>query len=420
MASTSALEKFYEGMGNVVLRDTNGNPSIFVRHPRVNSSYFDPILPDTPHPAFVCGEDIDDAVLIGKYLNNELTTHGTLYSLPNMNAKRTGTHQTIADEITKIAAFGHGARPMTIADRGLLVLMAHKFGDSGMKGSNCNQCDIRDVYTAWRLNRNISSSDIGKVFAYRGWAYKALAAHTTTNNTRPDKAPQYWERLDKRGATDFEIGDAVDNEYQRISLTGSGPVSFNMLCDPTLEADIIGCEGIYIIGCRIYHSEIQIIPNNRAALPGVDVSDSSDEWRAILPHANDAGCDMVTPGTTGTLHYCWKNSAVTIVGRMPESSELSDTSYRTTQFRDTVVETETVPIMPSLMYELGLAPIPGTTVTGQWGSMRFGANNICHLHAFSYPSPTENRSGIATFQEVKNWTETNTFTRSRVREIAVT
>ena len=41
-----------------------------------------------------------------------------------------------------------------------------------------------------------------------------------------------------------------------------------------------------------------------------------------------------------------------------------DGEYRGTTFASMGVNTTNIPYMPSIMYELGLAPIPGTTVQG--------------------------------------------------------
>ena len=41
----SALENYYNSLHNIVLRDTNGEPSIFVRHAKQKSSDFSNILP---------------------------------------------------------------------------------------------------------------------------------------------------------------------------------------------------------------------------------------------------------------------------------------------------------------------------------------------------------------------------------------
>ena len=36
-----SLESYYNGMKNIVLRSVQGEPSVFVRHPKQNSSEFD-------------------------------------------------------------------------------------------------------------------------------------------------------------------------------------------------------------------------------------------------------------------------------------------------------------------------------------------------------------------------------------------
>ena len=41
-----------------------------------------------------------------------------------------------------------------------------------------------------------------------------------------------------------------------------------------------------------------------------------------------------------------------------------DGEYRGTTFSQLGVNTANIPYMPSIMYELGLAPVPGTTVQG--------------------------------------------------------
>ena len=55
----TSLELYAESMNNVVLRDANGNPSIFVRHPKQLSSEFDASLPEHVHPAFIVNNPTD-------------------------------------------------------------------------------------------------------------------------------------------------------------------------------------------------------------------------------------------------------------------------------------------------------------------------------------------------------------------------
>lgn len=416
----TSLDRFYDYFGNVVLRDSNGNPGIFVKHPKVNSSFFDPLLPDTPHPAFVIGEDVDDAVLIGKYINSALTESGVLYSLPNAEIKQTNI--SVENAKSRIGMFNQYSTHMTIADHGLFVLMGHKYGDAGMRGAQSQCCDSKDVQGVWKTPYTATSSDVGKIFSFQGYAYKLLGTHTFSNSLKPDVAPQYWEKIKKIGATiNRDYVDPDGSIWRPSYLTGSGPASFYMLQDPSLEADIIGDPSIYISGFRIYKSEIQIIPYNKAALPTTDISDTSTEWRAILPHENDSGCEYVAPNTEGTLHLAYINNKITIVGRVPESSELNNVSARTTKFKDIVVETTTVPIMPTIMYELGLCPIPGTNVSGDWYELRIGDNVIEHFSAFGNPShgnANKDGNGLGAMTDFMSYTSDRCASRTRVRVTA--
>lgn len=307
---------------------------------------------------------------------------------------------------------------MTIADYGLLVLMGHKYGDAGMKGVQGQCCDSYDAQGIWRIGITLDNNSIGKIFAFEGYGYKLLKPHTTSNDLKPDIALEYWEKKNKIGATvDYSKSVNDSTSWIRDHLTGSGPVTYNMLCDPTLETDMISNPPVYIAGVRIYHSEIQIIPNNRAALPDTDISDTSTEWRAILPHTSDSGCDYVSPGTEGTLHLAYSNGRITIVGRVPESNELSDTTARNTYFKNIGIETSTVPIVPTIMYELGLCPLPGTTVHGQWTGFRIGENTIQHICAFGSNSNAVNSPthGLGYLTDFKSWYESTLSSRTRIR-----
>lgn len=52
----------------------------------------------------------------------------------------------------------------------------------------------------------------------------------------------------------------------------------------------------WVGGLRIVDEQIQILPNNNAAITGIDQSDASDQWRALLKDGT-----KVMPGTTGAL-----------------------------------------------------------------------------------------------------------------------
>ena len=349
----TSLDLYAKSMDNVVLRDANGNPSIFVRHPKQMSSDFDASLPEHVHPAFIVNNTTDDALLIAKYKSCELESNGTQYSLPYRAPKHTMNYDTF---LTKMRAFGGNVTGMTIADHGLMVLMAHTAGFVS-HGNNNYGADYRSG-TKYALNAAVV---IGDKRIFRGWEYECIKGHTTSATLLPTDAPAYWKK-GKHVGGDMVENFVADNNYSGYhTLTGSGPVDWNMLNDPCLEADIQGNLLEQIYGFRLVNCELQILPDNNAANPAADLSASSSAWKAILPHANDTGCDLVAPGTVGTLHYTWQNSKITLDNVAPGSF---DGSTKNTAFKDLAVNSTNVPYVPDLVKELGLFPISGTTVDG--------------------------------------------------------
>ena len=65
--TNSPLEFLARQYDNVVKYDANGNPSIFVRFPKMKSSDLDNSLPDHTHPAFIINGEEQDEILLGKY-----------------------------------------------------------------------------------------------------------------------------------------------------------------------------------------------------------------------------------------------------------------------------------------------------------------------------------------------------------------
>ena len=259
----SALEYYCDALGNVVLRDADGNPSIFVRHPKQLSSEFDPILPAHTHPAFIVNNTEDPAALIGKYMSSELASNGTQYSLPNMPPRVSMNYDTF---LTKMKAFGGNVTGLTIADHGLLVLMAHK-AKFVSHGNNNYGADYR-AGTRFELAKAVS---VGQKMIFRGWEYTCLIAHTTADTLLPTDAPAYWQKGKQVGGTPVLSQAATANWFHGYNtLTGSGPIDWNMLDDPCLEADIQGNANEQVYGFRLVNCEIQIIPDNNAADPACD------------------------------------------------------------------------------------------------------------------------------------------------------
>lgn len=356
MADT-ALKYLCDTYGNEVLYDADGKPSIFVRHPKMKSSEFDPILPNHTHPAFIVGNTEDDTVLIGKYMSSELTANGTQYSLPNMPPRVTITHDAALE---KMRAFGGRVSGLTIADHGLLVLLAHKLGISASHGNNNYSADYR-AGTHYTLNAAVTA---GTKRIFRGWEYECLVDHTTSANLLPVNSPGYWEKGKQVGGVPVPTQFKSGNDYSGYNtLTGSGPIDWYFHDDPAMEADIQGNAAEQVYGFRLVNCEIQILPNNNAADPSANVSASSSDWRAILPHDSDDGYDLVAPGTAGTVHYAWLNSKLTLVARALDDAEFDNIS-RSTAYKNIAVDSTTLPYVPSILYELGLCPLPSTTVDG--------------------------------------------------------
>lgn len=350
----SPLELLARQYGNIVQYDADGNPSIFCRFPKMKSSDFDPILPDHLHPAFRINGSEEDAV-IGKYMSSELESSGTQYSLPNMPPRVSMNYDTF---LAKMRAFGNGASGLTIADHGLILLLAH-LNEWEPHGNNNWGVDYRDA-SPWELAKAYT---VGTVRAFRGWTYECLVAHTSAAELLPVDSPTYWKKLKHVGGTPADPGQYnADSKYGGYNtLTASGPLDWYLGSDPGNLCDVQGNAFEQVYGFRLVNCEIQILgDNNNAADANCDCSANSPEWKAILPSMTDNSYTLVAPGTAGTLHYTWQNSKITIDTVEPTF----DNEYRGTTFSQIATNTTNIPYMPSIMYELGLAPIPGTTVQG--------------------------------------------------------
>lgn len=353
--NNSPLEFLARQFDNVVKYDASGNPSIFVRFPKMKSSELDASLPNHTHPAFIINGVEQSEILLGKYKACELAADGTLYSLPNMPPRVSLGADPF---LTRLRAFGGGVSGKTVADSGFLLLLAAKHGWVP-KGNNDWGCDYRDG-TAFSLGATVAADAIR---TFRGWSYKCLIAHTTSAELLPVNTPTHWERIAHIGGTPASPAQYVaDSRYQGYNtLTGSGPTSWFLDGKVSSLADIVGNCSEQDYGYRIVGGEIQILPDNNAAHPDADLGASSAAWKAILPNLSDDGCTLVAPGTAGTLKWTWQNSKITLDTIAPTLEDVS----RNTAFKDLAVNAANVPFVPHILKELGLFPLPGSTTQGQ-------------------------------------------------------
>ena len=154
-----------------------------------------------------------------------------------------------------------------------------------------------------------------------------------------------------------------------LTLNGSGPLDWYLDGTPGSVCDIVGNQFEQDYGYRIVGNELQILENNNAASPDADLSSTSAAWKAILPNASDDGYTLVAPGTTGTLHWNWLNSKITLDTAIPTY----DNEYRGTYFKDLAVNSANLPHIPYIVRELGLFPTSGSTMKGYY-YMQFTAD----------------------------------------------
>lgn len=352
--NTSSLEMIASGLGLVVRYDTKGNPSIFVRIPKMRSKDLHPELPDRVHPAFIVNGVEQDSILIGQFKAAELTADGTLYSLPNVPPR---VSMGADPFLERMRAFGNGASGKTVADSGLILLLAAKMGWIP-KGNNNYGYDYRDG-SRYTLNQAVN---VGDKRVFRGREYECLIAHTTVAELTPEKSKRHWKRLRQVGGTMVGkyLTDAGSHFNGYNTINGSGPLSWYLGDDPGNLCDLNGNCAEQDYGYRIFAGQIQILPNNDAAHPEADLSAGSAAWKAILPSSTDDSHTLVDPSTPGTLHWTRANGKITLDTVAPDNGGQN----LNTSFKDLAVNASNIPHVPAIMKELGLFPCTGDTTQG--------------------------------------------------------
>lgn len=337
------LAKKYE---NVVKYDSDGNVAgIFVKFPKMKSSDLVAGLPNHTHPAFIINGVEQDYILLGKYKGGDNgVSGGAILSLPNINP----ICYLHADQcLSRMKLAGTGITGMTVADYGFIKLLAQKHG--WVPKGNTNWGQSHKDASCWDVGKSIT---VDMERAYNGYLHKALQAHTSAAELRPDIAPTYWEKIKYVGGISNDGTPDAAHQTGYRTLNGSGPLDWYLGSDPANMADIIGSSLEHQYGYRIYDCELQILPDNNAADPDADLSASSAAWKAILPNAGDDGYTLVAPGTTGTLHWNWTGSAIQL------DTQCDDLTIgaKVQSFKTLTAHATRLPYVPSIVKELGLFP----------------------------------------------------------------
>lgn len=377
------LEYLANKFGNVIMYDAAGNPSIFVKFPKMKSSDLDAELPDHTHPAFIVNNVEQDYILLGKYKGTEVKTVeeeegqdvGTLLSLPNREPKNS---LTAAEYITATRKAGSKFSCMTVADYGFLILLAKKLGWTP-HGNTCGGSSRYDALPWSLFEGNVGgwpddqSLTPGSEFSFLGWKYECIKACPCTLANTPDKRPDCYRKIRFVGGTPVQQSPEGYRFYKGQlnptgagcsiirTLNGSGPKNWYLGNDLGSMADLVGSVTELVAGYIVVDGEILILPNNNAADPSKSILPARKSllppiWRAIKPNADDDGYTLVNPGTTGTLHWNWDatNEKIILDTQTDTLTPAIPSNHYYNYPTGLGVNTEHLPYIPSIMKELGL------------------------------------------------------------------
>lgn len=224
------------GGKQTVLYDDKGNPSIMNIIPKLTYKAIGLGSSETALPAFIVNGVEKSEVFLGTY--PAYVHDGRAYSLPDQVPKVYTNHD---QAVAYCRAKGSGWHCMTNAEYAAIALW----------------CKANGYYP--RGNNNYGSDH--------------SAPHETC-----------------RPATKGSDGRT------NLGITGSGPCSWTHDGTPSGIYGLNGDEWEWCIGLRTNNGEIQIIPNNDAALNSMDLTPNSAQWRAILEDGT-----LVAPGTANTI-----------------------------------------------------------------------------------------------------------------------
>jgi len=364
---TSLMEEMSSGKNTVKwVSDGNGKyfPSIMVRIPQM--SVKDVLGTGTntgPHPAFIVGEEVLNEIYVGKYKGC------SIYS----NSKHLGVSL-------------YGVDPMATGYTSLVGAAnpSPTFDDS------LNYCGV-NLGAGWHLMTNAE------------WALLALWCKNVFG-TQPGGNNYYGrDTQDVDSSLNYAIGSYfMSNKIARVG-EGTGPLSWMHDGSPWGIHGLNGNIYEWVNGFRQACGEIQIIPNNNAAINSLDFTRDSALWKAVgvdgslvapeVSFASDSS-DGADTGVGATLH--WSPGA----GDGSTSIRLATTcanrsvgaQYTYDTFGACGPDGISVTVTPEILVSLSIAP-PAGGQTAAHGNDRVYLRNPAAGGSDSYVETFARRAG---------------------------
>ncbi len=203
--------------------------------------------------------------------------------------------------------------------------------------------------------------------------WSALALWCWKNGFMPRGNTSYGKSSDSGWETGRRMdgGQPGSTSGTGRTLTGSGPAAWRHNNSNGGISDLNGNIWEWTPGMRIVGGEIQVIPDNNAALNATDLGDTSTAWKAI----NGATGALVTPTFTGTIaggdyapttansvRYGASGTAAYTLVRASGSSFEGMTNQGTTPVADAAMQ---------VLKRLGLAPVAASGLGGDsfWATL---------------------------------------------------